>query len=120
MAPKIKREQMALAIKVGTQKEPTIMIKKTPQADRFKQQLRESLLRDPLNSHPMRILKNNNVYICGDKDEMVYFLESGQIKLLMLSPEGKECILAIYTAGDIFGESCLSGLDTRIETATAM
>ena len=32
---------------------------------------------------------------------MVYFIESGQIKLLMLSPEGKECLLAIYTSGDI-------------------
>ncbi len=27
---------------------------------------------------------------------MVYFIESGQIKLLMLSSEGKECLLAIH------------------------
>ena len=51
---------------------------------------------------------------------MVYFIESGQIKLLMLSPEGRECLLAIHTAGDIFGELCLSGLGPRLETATAM
>ena len=51
---------------------------------------------------------------------MVYFIASGQIKLLMLSSEGKECILAIHTAGDIFGELCLSGLGARLETATAM
>ena len=51
---------------------------------------------------------------------MIYFIESGQIKLLMLSSEGKECILGIHTAGDIFGELCLSGLGTRLETATAM
>ncbi|MDH3445613.1 MAG: Crp/Fnr family transcriptional regulator, partial [Deltaproteobacteria bacterium] len=61
-----------------------------------------------------------NVYSCGDRDEMVYFIASGQIKLLMLSSEGKECILAIHTAGDIFGELCLSGLGARLETATAM
>lgn len=29
---------------------------------------------------------------------MVYFIESGQIKLLMLSSEGRECILAIHSA----------------------
>jgi CRP-like cAMP-binding protein len=51
---------------------------------------------------------------------MVYFIESGQVKLLMLSPEGRECLLAIHTAGDIFGELCLSGLGPRLETATAM
>jgi CRP-like cAMP-binding protein len=51
---------------------------------------------------------------------MVYYIESGQIKLLMLSPEGKECLLAIHSAGDIFGELILSGLGSRRETATAM
>src|SRR5262245_6957776 len=63
---------------------------------------------------------DTNVYSCGDQDEMVYFIESGQIKLLMLSSEGKECLLAIHTAGDIFGELCLSRLGARLETATAM
>jgi CRP-like cAMP-binding protein len=51
---------------------------------------------------------------------MVYFIESGLIKLLMLSPEGRECLLAAHTTGDIFGELCLSGLGTHLETAIAM
>ena len=42
------------------------------------------------------------------------------MKLLTLSPEGKECIVAIHTAGDVFGELCLSGTTERLETATAM
>jgi CRP-like cAMP-binding protein len=96
------------------------MIQETPQADRFKQQLRDSLQNETLNSRAMKIAKHDHVYTCGDQDEMVYFIESGQIKLLMLSPEGRECLLAIHTAGDIFGELCLSGLGSRLETATAM
>ena len=68
----------------------------------------------------VKIARHANVYTCGDQDEMVYFIESGQIKLLMLSSEGRECILAIHSAGDIFGELCLSGLGARLETATAM
>jgi CRP/FNR family cyclic AMP-dependent transcriptional regulator len=32
----------------------------------------------------------------------------------------RECLLAIHTAGDIFGELCLSGLGPRLETATVM
>ena len=51
---------------------------------------------------------------------MVYFIETGQIKLLLLSPEGKECLLAIHSGGDIFGELCLAGLGARHETAMAM
>jgi CRP/FNR family transcriptional regulator, cyclic AMP receptor protein len=96
------------------------MTQETPQADLFKQQLRDSLQRETLNSRAVTIAKNDNVYTCGDNDELVYFIESGQIKLLMLSPEGRECLLTIHSAGDIFGELCLSGLGARLETATAM
>jgi CRP/FNR family transcriptional regulator, cyclic AMP receptor protein len=87
------------------------MIQQTPQADQFKQQLRESLQRETLNVRAVKIARHANVYTCGDQDEIVFFIESGQVKLLMLSSEGKECLLAIHTAGDIFGELCLSALD---------
>jgi CRP/FNR family transcriptional regulator, cyclic AMP receptor protein len=96
------------------------MIQETPQVDLFKQQMRESLRLETLNSRPVTIAKHDHVYMCGDNDEMVYFIESGQVKLLMLSPEGRECLLAIHVAGDIFGELCLSGLGARLETAIAM
>jgi CRP/FNR family transcriptional regulator, cyclic AMP receptor protein len=95
-------------------------IQQTPQADEFKQQLRDSLVRETMNSRAVKIARHANVYTCGDQDEMVYFIESGQVKLLMLSSEGKECLLAIHSVGDVFGELCLSGLGTRLETATAM
>src|ERR1700731_732305 len=96
------------------------MIQQTPQADKFKQQMRESLQQETANSRAVKIAKHADVYMCGDQDETVYFIESGQVKLLLLSPQGKECLLAIHTAGDIFGELCLSGLGARLETATAM
>jgi len=96
------------------------MIQETPQADEFKRQLRDSLQRETLNTRAIKIARHANVYNSGDQDEMVYFIESGQIKLLMLSSEGKECLLAIHSGGDIFGELCLSGLGARLETATAM
>ena len=95
-------------------------IQQTPQADEFKRQLSDSLQRETMNSRAIKIARHANVYTCGDQDEMVYFIESGQIKLLMLSSEGKECLLAIHSGGDIFGELCLSGLGARLETATAM
>lgn len=96
------------------------MLDASPQIDQFKQQLRDALLRDSRNARKSKIAKHAHVYTCGDPGETVYFLESGQVKLLMLSPQGKECLLSIYTAGDIFGEACLSGLGARLETAIAM
>jgi CRP/FNR family cyclic AMP-dependent transcriptional regulator len=96
------------------------MIQETSQAERFKRQLRDSLRQETKDSHAIKIAKHDHVYNCGDRAETVYFVESGQIKLLMLSPEGKECLIAIHTAGDIFGELCLSQLGSRLETAIAM
>src|SRR6185295_4187901 len=95
------------------------MIQQTPEAERFKKQMRDSLQNETLNSRPVTIARHANVYNCGDQDEMVYFIETGQIKLLLFSPEGKECLLAIHSGGDIFGELCLAGI-ARHESATAM
>jgi len=66
-----------------------------------------------------RVAKRRHVYCGGSRDDKIYFIAAGQVKLIMLSPAGKECLLAIYTAGDFFGESCLSS-GLRGETATAM
>jgi CRP-like cAMP-binding protein len=96
------------------------MIQEKPLVDQFKLKMRESLQQETLHSQSIKYAKHDNIYMSGDNDELVYFIESGQIKLLMLSSEGKECLLAIHAAGDIFGELCLSGLGARLETATAM
>ena len=96
------------------------MIQEIPQAEQFKQQMRDLLQQETLNSRAIKIAKHDHVYTCGDQDRMIYFIESGQIKLLMHSPEGRECLLDIHGEGDIFGELCLSGLGSRLETAIAM
>lgn len=96
------------------------MIQHNPETDLFKQQMRDSLQRETKNSIAINIAKNNNVYTVGEQIETVYFIESGEVKLVMLSSEGKECTLAIHASGDVFGELCLSGLAGRLETATAM
>ena len=96
------------------------MIQENPEIDKFKRELRDSLHNETLNSRSVKIPRHENVYNTGDGDGMIYLSRTGQVKLLMLSREGKECILGIHTEGDIFGELCLSGLGERLETATAM
>jgi CRP-like cAMP-binding protein len=96
------------------------MIQHNPDTDLFKQEMRSSLQRETKDSGAINVAKHANVYTVGEEIEMVYFIESGKVKLIALSSEGKECMLAIHASGDIFGELCLSGLAGRIETATAM
>jgi CRP-like cAMP-binding protein len=66
------------------------------------------------------LAKGQHAYVCGDRGETVYYLKRGQIKLTVVSPAGRECLLVILVAGDIFGELCLAGPGRRQETATAM
>lgn len=96
------------------------MIRQIPSVDRFREQLRLALLQEAQRCRTAQFARHESIYTCGDQGDMVYFVASGQVKLLMLSPEGKECLLAILTAGDIFGELCLSGLSERTEMAAAM
>lgn len=68
----------------------------------------------------IRVRRQHNIYTCGDNDKAIYWIQRGHVKLVMSSREGKECILDVYAAGNFFGESCLAGLESRVETATAM
>lgn len=96
------------------------MIQSIPQIDHFKQHLQAALQQETAHCRIRKFAKHAHVYTCGDQDGAIYFIESGQIKLLMLTSDGKECLLAILTAGDLFGELCLSDLGARQETAVAM
>jgi CRP-like cAMP-binding protein len=96
------------------------MIQQTSQSAQFKEQMQGSLFNETKNSSPIKVGKHDHVYTSGDERETVYFIEKGQIKLIMSSSEGKECMLAIHGTGDVFGELCLSGLGSRVETAIAM
>lgn len=82
--------------------------------------LREVFDRASLADTRMRVDAQAPIYANGDEDESMYLIESGQVKLSMSSAAGKDCLLAVYTAGDVFGESCFTASTKRFETATAM
>lgn len=68
----------------------------------------------------MRVESQQSIYANGDDDDAIYLIDSGQVKLGMSSAAGQDCLIAIYTAGDVFGESCLVGPGKRFETALTM
>ena len=54
----------------------------------------------------------------GAETNAIYFIQSGAVKLTIVSLEGKEAVLAMLGPRDFFGEGCLVGQSLRISTAT--
>ena len=58
-----------------------------------------------------------SVFSQGDPADAVFYIQSGKVKLTVVSKRGKEAVIAILTEGSFFGESCLAGRPLRIATA---
>jgi CRP-like cAMP-binding protein len=50
----------------------------------------------------------------------VLYLDSGAVRLSVVSHSGKEAVVAMLEGGHFFGEGCLANQPLRIATATAM
>ena len=60
------------------------------------------------------------VYAQGDAADAVYYVESGKVKLTVVSTRGREAVIAILERGTFFGEGCLAGQPLRMSTANAL
>ena len=64
--------------------------------------------------------KNQTLFSQGDAADAVFYVQSGRVKLSVLSGQGKEAVVAILEQGSFFGEPCLAGQPLRLATATAL
>jgi len=72
---------------------------------------------------PLKVLayqKGKQVFAQGDVAGDVRYLQTGSVKISVLSKVGREAVVAMLGPGDFFGEGALAGQTSRIETATAM
>lgn len=53
-------------------------------------------------------------------DLSVYYIEEGRVQLKVVTPQGKEGIIAILDGGNFFGDDCLTGEVLRMCTATCL
>jgi CRP-like cAMP-binding protein len=60
------------------------------------------------------------IFAQGEPCKSVLYIQSGAVKLSVLSRSGKEAVVAMFGPGDFFGEGCLAGQPIRIATATAV
>jgi CRP/FNR family cyclic AMP-dependent transcriptional regulator len=68
----------------------------------------------------MKVEKGERIFSQGDKADAIYFIETGRVKISVVSSGGKEAVLVILAARDFFGEGCLVGQPLRISTAMAL
>jgi CRP/FNR family transcriptional regulator, cyclic AMP receptor protein len=64
--------------------------------------------------------KDEPVYTQGDPADAVFYIQSGKVKLTVVSEQGKEAVVAILTQRDFLGEGCLTTQTRRMATAVAM
>jgi CRP-like cAMP-binding protein len=64
--------------------------------------------------------KDQIVFSQGDAADAVFYIEKGKVKVTVVSPQGKEAVVAILEAMDFFGEGCLAGQQHRMATVMAM
>jgi CRP/FNR family cyclic AMP-dependent transcriptional regulator len=56
----------------------------------------------------------------GDSADSIFFIESGKVKISVVSAAGKEAVVALLGSPNFFGEGSLIGQFRRISTSTAM
>jgi len=65
-------------------------------------------------------LTGESVFSQGDPSNAVFYIQSGKIKLTVVSVSGKEAVIAHLPAASFFGEASLAGQSSRISSANTL
>jgi CRP/FNR family transcriptional regulator, cyclic AMP receptor protein len=64
--------------------------------------------------------KDQVVFSQGDIGDAIFYAQKGNVRVTVVSAQGKEAVVAILGTDDFFGEGCLAGQAQRISTVTAI
>jgi CRP/FNR family transcriptional regulator, cyclic AMP receptor protein len=68
----------------------------------------------------VRYGRGDAIFRQGDAGTHVMYIQSGGVKLSVLSRAGREAVVGMLAPGDFFGEGCLAGQRIRMGSATAI
>ena len=68
----------------------------------------------------LAVAKKNAVFTQGDGADAVFYIQTGKVRLTVVSKTGKEATIGILKEGDFFGEGALAGQIVRMGSAEAM
>jgi CRP/FNR family cyclic AMP-dependent transcriptional regulator len=64
--------------------------------------------------------RGETIFTQGEACKHVMYIQTGGVKLSVLSKTGREAVVAMLGPGEFFGEGCLAGQPQRMGTATAI
>jgi len=64
--------------------------------------------------------KSEKIFSQGDPATSVKYIQTGGVRLSVISEDGKEAVVAVLGPGDFFGEGCLAGQSVYMGTASAI
>jgi len=64
--------------------------------------------------------RKQTIFAQGDPADAVFYIQTGKVKLTVVSKTGKEATIGIFSEGDFFGEASLAGQPLRMGSAAAM
>ncbi len=64
--------------------------------------------------------RKQGIFAQGDAADAVFYIQTGKVKLSVVSKTGKEATIGILGDGDFFGEGSLAGQALRMGSATAI
>ena len=106
---------------LGTAKTRSLVIPRTPLKRIRLLNPRAFLSEAGLGRTIVALKRGQTVYSQGDPAEAVFHIQSGKIKLSVISSSGKEATIALLGEGDFVGEECIaSAQPVRLTSATAI
>ena len=67
-----------------------------------------------------RYRKGRVIYAQGEEADQIFYIQSGTVRVTVVSEQGKEAVVGMLEPAQFFGEGCLNGQAVRIGTARAM
>src|SRR5205823_13834791 len=64
--------------------------------------------------------KGERIFAQGDRADAIFFIQTGKLKISVVSPRGKEAVLVMLGPHNFFGEGSLVGQSVRMSTATTL
>lgn len=68
----------------------------------------------------LTVAKKGSIFAQGDDADAVFYIQTGKVKLTVVSKTGKEATIGMLREGNFFGEGALAGQALRMGSAAAM
>jgi len=68
----------------------------------------------------VKVARKRRIFAQGDTADAVFYIQTGKVRLTVVSKVGKEATIGILSEGNFFGEGALAGQTLRMGSAVAM